>query len=141
LRWRFAGLRRWCSGAVPLRALPPPDRKARALSRGSDFPYDAREMERSSDMTPAMWSRLIGPIGVGAFYAVAGSILGAIVLVILGTVLDWPATTLEPPLAFVVVAFVSGVVPLFLTGFLVAWMRPGGFPGTAVLSVVAALVA
>lgn len=85
-------------------------------------------------------SKLLGAIGVGAFYAVVGSVLGAIVLVILGAALDWATTTLDPPFAFIVVAFVSGVVPLFLTGFAVGWARPTGLPRTAFLVIAVALV-
>lgn len=85
-------------------------------------------------------SKVPGAIGVGAFYAVVGSILGAIVLVILGSILDWATTTMEPPMAFVVIAFVSGVVPLFVTGFTVGWLRPVGFGRRVGLSVLVALV-
>lgn len=95
-------------------------------------------------MAPALRSparsRLLGSIGVGAFYAVVGSVLGAVVLVILGAALDWATTTLDPPLAFVVVAFVSGVLPLFVAGFVVGWTRPVGLPQTAFLAVLVALV-
>lgn len=87
-------------------------------------------------------SRLWRAIGTGAFYAVAGSILGATVLVILGAALDWATTTMEPPFAFafIVIGFVSGVLPLFVTGFVVGWTDPDGFPRRAMLSVLVALV-
>ncbi|MCC6736729.1 MAG: hypothetical protein IT534_11475 [Bauldia sp.] len=89
-----------------------------------------------SPARPRVWRA----IGTGAFYAVAGSILGAIVLVILGSILDWPTTTLEPPAAFIVIAFVSGVLPLFVAGFSVGWTQPAGFARRAGLSVLVALV-
>lgn len=85
-------------------------------------------------------SRLLRSIGTGAFYAILGAILGAIVLVILGAALDWATTTLEPPFAFIVVAFVSGVLPLFVTGFVVGWIDPAGLFRRAFLSVAVALV-
>jgi len=85
-------------------------------------------------------SRLWRSIGTGVFYALAGSILGAIVLVILGAALDWATTTMEPPFAFIVIGFVSGVLPLFVTGFVVGWADPDGFARRAILSVLVALV-
>lgn len=85
-------------------------------------------------------SRLPASIGTGAFYAIAGSIFGAVVLVILGAALDWPTTTLDPPFAFVVIAFVSGVLPLFVVGFVVRWVDPAGLSRRAMLSVLVALV-
>ncbi len=85
-------------------------------------------------------SRLRGAIAVGAFYAILGSVLGAIVLVILGAALDWATTTLDPPFAFIVIAFVSGVIPLFVAGFAVGWTTPVGLWSTALASVVVALV-
>ncbi|MCW5717856.1 MAG: hypothetical protein KIS68_08515 [Bauldia sp.] len=85
-------------------------------------------------------SRLVRSIGTGAFYAIAGSILGAIILVILGAALDWATTSLDPPFAFIVIAFVSGVLPLFVTGFVVGWVDPAGFARRAFLSVLVALI-
>ncbi|MGV8838995.1 MAG: hypothetical protein ACWA6X_01685 [Bauldia sp.] len=85
-------------------------------------------------------SRVVRAIGTGAFHAVVGSIFGAIVLVILGAALDWPTTTLDPPFAFIVIGFVSGVLPQFVTGFVVGWVQPAGFRRRAGLSVVVALV-
>lgn len=85
---------------------------------------------------PRMWRA----IATGAFYAVVGSILGAIALVILGSVLDWATTTLDPPFAFIVIAFVSGVLPLFVAGFAVGWTQPDGFLRRAGLSVLVALI-